>query len=221
MHLPNQELQTVPMFPLPNVVLLPGTLMPLHIFEPRYREMTRDVLQGSNLMAVARLQPGHDDDYFGRPPVYTTLGIGRILASNQLSDGRYNILVRGLIRARVAEEFPPDRAYRRIRAEAIHDHDDLLGDDERVPAAAQQKLIALCDQLSETMDQGGEQLRELVRSAGSPGECADLISSALVTEVEDRQVLLETPSPLTRIEHTIHHVSQLLADLGARDGMTN
>lgn len=209
------------MFPLPNVVLLPGTLLPLHIFEPRYREMTRDILDGSNLMALARLQENPDEDYFGRPPVYATIGVGRVLASNQLDDGRYNILVRGLIRARVAEELPPDRAYRRVRAELIPDHDDALGDDPRVPAAAQQKLIALCDQLSMAMDQGGEQLRELVRSASSPGECADLISSALVTEVEDRQILLETTSPLTRVEHTIHHVSRLLTELGASDVMAN
>ena len=69
-------LEEVPVFPLPNVVLLPGALLPLHVFEPRYREMTRDVVAGRRRMAVARLQPGFEADYHGRPPMPHTRWIG-------------------------------------------------------------------------------------------------------------------------------------------------
>jgi Lon protease-like protein len=63
-------LASLPIFPLPNAVLLPGGLLPLHVFEKRYREMTRDCLAGHQLMGVARLRPGFESSYYGRPPVY-------------------------------------------------------------------------------------------------------------------------------------------------------
>ena len=70
-------LAALPIFPLPNCVLLPGGLLPLHVFEPRYRELTRDCLSGTQLMAIARLRPGYEQTYYGRPPVYERCGVGR------------------------------------------------------------------------------------------------------------------------------------------------
>ena len=58
-----RALEALPIFPLPNCVLLPGGLLPLHVFEPRYRELTRDCLAGDQLMAVARLRPGYESTY--------------------------------------------------------------------------------------------------------------------------------------------------------------
>ena len=75
---------SLPIFPLPNCVLLPGGLLPLHVFEPRYRELTRDCLAGHQLMAVARLRPGYETTYYGRPPVYERCGVGRIICSEEL-----------------------------------------------------------------------------------------------------------------------------------------
>ena len=63
-------LTELPIFPLPNCVLLPGGLLPLHVFEPRYRELTRDCLATHHLMGVARLRPGYEQTYYGNPPVY-------------------------------------------------------------------------------------------------------------------------------------------------------
>src|SRR6185295_13942516 len=67
-------LAALPIFPLPNCVLLPGGLLPLHVFEPRYRELTRDCLAGHQLMGIARLRPGFETAYYGRPPVYEKCG---------------------------------------------------------------------------------------------------------------------------------------------------
>jgi Lon protease-like protein len=206
-------LSGVAMFPLPNVVLVPGSLQPLHIFEHRYREMTKDVLAGSRLLAMARLKPGYEADYHGRPDVYRILGIGRVIASDELDDGRYNILVRGLVRAELDEELPPARLYRQIRARILAPESPPQ---PAVLAAMHQKLITLCDQLSLALDQGGEQLRELVRTDGSPSGCSDVVCSALVTDLDHRQRFLEMSDPMERLAFAIQHVGRLLTELGPR-----
>ncbi|MCG8420169.1 MAG: LON peptidase substrate-binding domain-containing protein [Proteobacteria bacterium] len=218
MQLHNRDLTSVPMFPLPDVVLLPGTLLPLHIFEPRYREMTRDVLAGPRLIALARLHDDYSADDFGRPAVYSTIGVGHVLASNELDDGRYNILVRGLVRAWVAEELPPDRSYRLVRATVIPDRQE---GDPAILRAAHQQLIGLCDQLSTAMSDGGEQLRQLARTAEEAGSCADLVFSAIVSDADERQVLLETQSPLERLEQAMQQVTHLLTRLGGTTELPN
>ena len=87
-------------------MLLPGGLLPLHVFEPRYRELTRDCLAGHQLMGVARLRPGYETAYYGRPPVYERCGVGRIICSEELPDGRFALLLRGVARAEIARELP-------------------------------------------------------------------------------------------------------------------
>lgn len=210
------ELRAIAMFPLPNVVLLPGGLLPLHIFEPRYREMTRDVLAGSKLLAMARLKPGHEANSHGFPVIYPTIGVGRVIASDELGDGRYNILVRGLIRAEVDEELPAEHLYRVVRARPMPDARD---EQPGVLAAMHQKLITLCDQLSMALDQGGEQLREIVRSEAAPGACADVVCAALVTDLDERQWLLEAADPAARLERAMHHVGRLLVEVAPHSTM--
>src|SRR5579884_3720517 len=99
---------TARLFPLPNLVLFPYAVQPLHVFEPRYRQMTRDALAGDRLIAVVLLQPGWDVDYEGRPPVHPVACVGRVLAENKLEDGRYNLLLRGLRRVRILDELASD-----------------------------------------------------------------------------------------------------------------
>src|SRR5204863_188171 len=73
-----------------------GATVPLHVFEPRYREMTGAALQRKRLMAIARLRPGYQHDYEGRPPVFDVAGVGFVVAADELSDGRYNLVLRGV-----------------------------------------------------------------------------------------------------------------------------
>ncbi len=206
-----RDLVALAIFPLPNAVLLPGSLLPLHVFEPRYRDLTRDVLDGSRLMGVPLLRPGFESNYDGRPPVYPTTGIGRIIACEELPDGRYHVLLRGLARARIEQELPIERSYRQVRA-------DLLGDapvdDREQLGSYHQQLVALCDRLSLAMDHGGAQLRELVRSERQPGLCADMVAAALVQDIGERQRLLETADPIARVARTAEHVGRLLIELG-------
>src|SRR5258707_6376396 len=147
-------------FPLPNWVLLPGGLLPLHVFEPRYRELTRDCLAGHHYMGVARLRPGYESTYYGRPPVFGRFGVGRIICSEELPDGRFALLLRGVARVELARELPADRAYRLVEAQLLQDqiaNRSETGD-------CHKRLISLCDRLAEVLDQGGPQLRDLARS---------------------------------------------------------
>ena len=91
----------VPVFPLPNVVLFPGVVCPLHVFEPRYREMVTDVLAGERLIALALLRPGWEAEYEGAPAVHEVACVGRVAAAEPLRDGRFNILVQGEERVRI------------------------------------------------------------------------------------------------------------------------
>src|SRR5579862_5390507 len=102
----------LPLFPLDNVVLFPNVFLPLHIFEPRYREMVADAVASDRLIGMVLLRPGWEADYEGRPPVYPTGCSGLITHVERLDDGRYNIVLRGLERFRVIEE-DRGKSYRR------------------------------------------------------------------------------------------------------------
>ena len=95
---------TIPIFPLPNVVLFPNVFLPLHIFEPRYRAMVADALKGDRIIGMTLLQPGFEANYEGRPPVYATGCAGVITHSEPLPDGRYNIVLRGMEKFRILGE---------------------------------------------------------------------------------------------------------------------
>src|SRR5439155_10752363 len=109
------------LFPLPNLVLFPHVVQPLHVFEPRYRQMTADALAGDRLIALALLQPGWEADYEGRPAVHPVACLGRVVADQLLPDGRYNLLVRGLSRLRLHGEVTDAKPYRTARGELLID----------------------------------------------------------------------------------------------------
>jgi len=107
----------LPLFPLPGVVLLPGTTLPLHIFESRYRAMVADVLEGDRTIGMAMLRPGWEASEED-PSIYPVGGAGEIVESEKLEDGRYNILLEGRFRYRIVEE-PPSSPYRIARVEEV------------------------------------------------------------------------------------------------------
>src|SRR5437588_12763063 len=94
-------LSAVALFPLPNVVLFPRAVLPLHIFEERYKSMTADVLQGSRQLAMALLKEGWEKNYHGRPEIEPVVCVGTILTHERLPDGKYNFLLQGHTRARI------------------------------------------------------------------------------------------------------------------------
>jgi len=209
-EIPPAALDELAIFPLPDLVLFPNALLPLHIFEPRYRDLIADILAGSRLLAVARLRPGYDADYYGRPPVYAVAGIGRCISADPLPDGRYNIMVRGLGRFHIDAELAPAKAYRQVRGR-------LLGDDRTLRAVdlddLHRELLAVCDRLADLVPEG-DPLRQLTRVIPTPGGCADVVASALVRDPDFRQNLLELLDPGDRLEQVVEYVSMLVGQFG-------
>lgn len=119
----------VPVFPLPNVVFFPKTYLPLHIFEPRYRQMVADATNDGRCIAMALLKEGWESDYYGNPEIYLTVCVGRLVSVQPLSDGRSNILLQGLARCEIREEHF-EKSYREatIRVEPTMSEGDLAGD---------------------------------------------------------------------------------------------
>lgn len=118
-HVPREAVRipdVIPVFGLPTVVFFPRTYLPLHIFEPRYREMVADVAREGQCIGMALLKEGWESDYYGNPAVYPIGCVGRVLHVEMLSDGRSNILLQGLERYEIQEQHE-DRSYRRARIE--------------------------------------------------------------------------------------------------------
>jgi Lon protease-like protein len=118
---------TIPLFPLQDVMLFPHVVRPLHIFEPRYREMLLYALAGERIIGMVTLRPGHENEYFGNPPIYPVGCAGVIANVEGLPDGRYNIVLEGLVKFRVESE-DQTYAYRVAEVEAIP---ETLTDEEQ------------------------------------------------------------------------------------------
>jgi Lon protease-like protein len=121
---------SIPIFPLPSVVLFPNVFLPLHIFEPRYRQMFAEALAGDRMVGMVLLRPGYEADYEGRPSIYATGCSGLITHSERLDDGRYNVVLRGIEKFTVnAEEEPA--AGRLYRSALITPVDETVRDSDR------------------------------------------------------------------------------------------
>lgn len=122
---PDQELRgfegVCRLFPLPEVVLFPHCVLPLHIFEPRYRQMTENALAGDRLIAMVKLKDGADWNVEEDPPIESVACLGKIFDHRRLADGRYNLLLVGMKRVRLLHELPKDELFRRARAELLDD----------------------------------------------------------------------------------------------------
>jgi Lon protease-like protein len=127
----------IPLFPLPETSLFPNVSRPFLIFEPRYREMIADALKGDRIIGMVRLRPGFEKDYEGRPPIYGVGCAGTIEKYEQLPDGRYVVLLRGLTTFRVVSE-NQNKPYRLARIEALT---EVLKDEDRVTLSALRNRI--------------------------------------------------------------------------------
>jgi uncharacterized protein len=207
----------LPIFPLPGVHLFPHALLPLHVFESRYRDMVRDAMAGERLIAIASFEPGYESNYQGRPAVRPIIGVGAIVRHEALGEGRANIVLRGVARARIERELPPAESYRMVEAARI---DDAVAADFDSDAA-RDTLILLADQLALKLPSGGETLRELARSQPELGALVDVLSAALVTDAEDRQALLENVDVAARVDRVSGEIATVLTRLTSSDGPSN
>lgn len=190
----------LPIFPLPNVVLFPNVFLPLHIFEPRYREMVADAVKSDRLIGMALLRPGWQPDYEGRPAVYPIGCSGVITHVDQLDDGRYNIVLRGVDRFRILEE--DDRlSYRRALIEPMPDA-PCLGEDLAAIRTERAKLNAL---LAPAIERS---LADVAGEANIPAAMADedlvhALAQYLDLEPLEKQALLEQPGLRSRAQSLV------------------
>ena len=190
----------LPIFPLPNVVLFPNVFLPLHIFEPRYREMLADAIKSDRMIGMVLLRPGWQGDYEGRPPVYPVGCSGLITHVDTLPDGRSNIVLRGVERFRIVEE--DDRlSYRRARVETLHEA-ACRGDDLDVIRNQRAKLDALLSPALERSitDFGGE--RRIPKSMADE-DLVNALAQYLDLEPLEKQALLEQRSLRSRAESLV------------------
>ncbi|MEX1128190.1 MAG: LON peptidase substrate-binding domain-containing protein, partial [Vicinamibacterales bacterium] len=186
---------TIPVFPLPNVVLFPQVFLPLHVFEPRYRDMVADALAGDRLIGMVLLRPGWETDYEGRPPVYPIGCAGLISNHERLPDGRYNIVLRGIEKFRIVEE-TRDRTYRVARIEGLH---EPLVDAERDEIrAARRRLEALL--VPQPQGRGTE---AKVPPAMADEDLVNALAQYMELEPLEKQALLERDGLLARCRSLI------------------
>ena len=124
----------VRIFPLPNLVLFPHVAQPLHIFEPRYCEMLEDAMADDQLIAMALLEPGWQNDYEGRPAIAPVACLGQVISHAQVEGAKHNIILRGVCRVEIERELPPVRSFRQAKVNLIEDQfteDDATRNDLR------------------------------------------------------------------------------------------
>jgi len=202
------RLMEIPIFPLPNVVFFPHTLLPLHIFEPRYRQMLADCLTGERRLAVVLLRPGWEAEYYGRPAVYAVAGAGEIVASERLPDGRSNILLKGLGRIMIEGEVASPKPYRIARASWLDDVHPAGGEGDLAPQL--HRLRQICGRLLSALAHPVPRLFEVMTQQDRPGVFVDRVSSLLVEETDHRQRLLELTDVPQRMAEAIEVVEALL-----------
>ena len=185
----------LPLFPLPNVVLFPNVFLPLHIFEPRYREMVADALAGDRIIGMALLRPGWEADYDGRPPVYPTGCAGLVTNAESLPDGRYNIVLQGLEKFRLIDE-ERDGSYRIARVEGIAEING--SSDPEAMRAARRRLESLL--MPGSSRSGGD----LTLPPTMPDEdLVNALAQYLELEPVEKQALLERDGLLSRCRSLI------------------
>src|ERR1041385_420956 len=181
---------TLPLFPLPNVVLFPNVFLPLHVFEPRYRAMTADALEGDRIIGMVLLRPGYEANYEGRPPIFDIGCAGVITHAQPLGEGRYDIVLRGIEKFRVTSE-DESKPYRVGVVDAIP---------ESVPADEAQPLRHQRQRLEAVLAAAIERVRSEPKFPPSvPDEdLVNALAQYLDLEILERQALLERNGVLAR-----------------------
>jgi Lon protease-like protein len=183
------------LFPLPNVVLFPNVFLPLHIFEPRYREMVADALASDRMIGIVLLRPGWDRDYEGRPPIYAIGCNGVLTHTERLPDGRYNLVLRGIERFRIIEE---DHAlsYRRAVVEPLREQ-PLDAADRTAILRQRSKLESM---LGPSQSSAGD---SRMPASMSDEDLVNALAQYLDLEALEKQALLEQPCLRTRAESLV------------------
>lgn len=201
--------ELIPVFPLPNAVLLPRAILPLHIFEPRYKEMTRDALAAGRLIATALLKPGYEPKYHTLDAeLHPIVCVGHVLREERLPEGKYNFLLQGVARALILEE-DKERPYRRARLRPLLP-DSLESEAQQGVRCELHRLMngpAMAEVAAQANCLVFLKCRDLCLS-----DVLDLLASAVLGTVEQKQEFLSEPLLMARAEYLRRALQSLSVD---------
>ena len=196
-------------FPLPNLVMFPHVVLPLHIFEPRYRQMTEDALAGDRLITMIQISPPPKGKHWNEPVPLEAVGcLGRIIQYERLPDGRFNFLLLGRKRVRLNKEISTGKLYRTVEVEILEDV-AASQPEERTRG----ELIGLFRQLMKSHQELDPDLDELLKKEVPLGVLSDIIAHALSLPPALKQRLLAETSVDRRVD-TIRAALQQVAATG-------
>ncbi len=182
----------LPLFPLSEVVLFPNVLLPLHIFEPRYRTMLADCLASHGAMAIVHVEDPTDVDEHGEPRIAKIAGAGRIVGHEPLPDGRANIVLRGVARVEI-EELPLVGPYRRARAKILSDDSAIVAEPEKMA------LLSTASAFAAAVRKHDPSFSFEIPTNMSAPVLADLCAHHLMVDPKARQAVLEERDPTERV----------------------
>ena len=205
-RLPEHFSGIVRLFPLPNLVLFPGVVQALHIFEPRYRKMMSDLMAADQLVTLCLYQePEKQFDANIPPPVHNTVCVSKVIAHKELDDGCFNLLVVGVKRAKIVRELPVEQPYRMAEVSIVEDelpHSASEIAELRNQLIANCKNLGLFGKLSHQLD-----LEKVVQSQIDVGMLVDLISFSADLNCLQRQSVLELGNVELRLKTLIKFLS--------------
>lgn len=177
----------LPIFPLPRAVLLPRQVLPLHVFEPRYRALLAACLATDGLMAIATIDPSTAWTDDPSPRVWPEMGVGRVVHHERLPDGRSNLLLASIGAVRVVRELLISEPFRRVRAEPL----PRVPDGEHGPAVG---LRVLAAQAAARLDGRGAWPVFGLKGAAF----VDALASGFLSEPDERRAYLVATSAAAR-----------------------
>jgi Lon protease-like protein len=208
--------EELPIFPLTGVVLFPEVQAPLHIFEPRYRQMTEAALAGSQRIGMVVIPPEHAHETAGDPPLHPIGCAGAIRQSRKLPDGRYNLVLEGTHRFRIHEERarPAERLYRVATVALLP---EPFPETDREPAARLRQQIV--DHMAELVRRSApgraQQLSEQLFQGVHDAAFVNSLCQALSFPVDEKLALLDAPDVLSRSKLLEGLLGFRVAGLGA------
>lgn len=201
---PGEFSGSVRLFPIPNLVMFPHVVQPLHIFEERYREMMKDALAGDRLIAMPVLKPGWEPDYASRPLLEPWACLGKVVLHNELPDGCFNLLLMGVGRIKLGDEHAPLHSFREADATLVPDAEPS-GPSEAASELHKQLIDVFDDRV--TSGEAPQSIKPLLQNGLPLTQLTDLVAYAVPLAMEEKLQLLAEPCPVSRAR-------QLLSMLG-------
>ncbi len=197
----------LPIFPLPNVVHFPYTLLPLHIFENRYRKMLQDALEGEKLIGMAVLKPGWEENYQDNPEIHDVACMGKIVQHEQLEDGRSNILLLGLKRVRIKNILHP-YPYRLAKVDILEDTFEGLSKSDQ--AQIKKRLLSDYGEIAIELADSNQQLPTLSDAELNLSQLCDALAACIGFSTEEMVQVLNEPNIQRRIDRIQRKIDEIL-----------